>query len=481
MRERYIILFYIVLLLPFQLWGESWEGTGQESDPYRIATVEHLQELADSVNNGTSYEGYYFVLEENLNMADSLVDCTDWIPIGVLAAPFAASFDGNGHSIDSIVFKGENNVGLFGCTSHTAVIQNLEINQPSGWSNVGMGVICGLNEGLIQNCHVNTGCITCAKVLGGIAGINYGVIDSCSNNCYLYSNLATGGIAGFNYGEIKNCVNSRGFDGLLGTGGIVGYNGGFKHIPCNHAYHERGFVSHCTNEGRVFGDTYTGGICGRNDGSVLNCENTALIKSLTTVGGIVGVNGSVVNAKGFVYNSFNTGTVYAEDSTAGAICAINTAGGTIENVFNAGSVLAGDTLSSLLVAYDNGWSQYLYDLQVDREDSTYYEVMDSIATQLSHWADTTDKQYIYPWLWSDSTLQFGEYIPSAPTGEEDQRMDETSYLSLSAEGVWLEAGSSIYTVKGELIYLNQRKEPIFIHLQTGLYIVGRKKVLIVNQ
>ncbi len=500
MKRTYLSII-LGLLYSLFLSAESWTGTGDAMDPYQISSVEQLQELADRVNEGTSYEDQYFLLTEDLDMSDTTADCQDWIAIGTLKRPFAGFFDGNGKEIRNIQFAGGNYLGLFGCLSHRAEVWDLTIFNPNGWGNADMGVICGLNEGTIRACKVVRGGISDPKIIGGIAGINYGIIDGCSNDCYVSSKIATGGIAGFNYGVITNCTNTRGFDGLMGTGGIVGYNGGFSHEPCNHDTHKRGFVSHCANEGTVLGDSYTGGICGRNDGLLVNCENEGLVKSLVYSGGIAGVNGSVVNTAGTIYNSFNTGTIYAEDSIAGAICGLNTGNGVVDNVFNEGKILSSDTTSTLLVARDEGFSDHLYELFRDftyeplpidtlSTDSTavdslvsvenlaakrYYQSLDSIVTLMNTWVDTVHFSPLYTWSATDSVISFGVYEVTTDVAEEiNESMKEDTQTEVAYGGVWLEKNHSIYTVKGELIYLNRGGKLRYVPLRIGLYVVGDK-------
>lgn len=478
-RITYILLF---VLSSFWVSAETWMGAGIPTDPYQIVSVEQLLELADSVNNGNDYEGSYFILGADLDMANGTVECNDWIPIGSISAPFSGTFDGNGKVINHLTFAGGDYVGLFGYLSSLAVVKNMLFLEPSGWTNSCMGVICGLNEGKIQHCTVSEGTVTNAKIIGGIAGLNFGVIDSCSTNCYLYSRLATGGIAGYNYGEVRNCANYGGFDGVIGTGGIVGYNGGFKHATCSQDNHELGFVLHCINKGRVFGDTYTGGICGRNDGYVFNCGNDAFVKSLYEVGGIVGVNGSIVNAEGFVYNSYNKGTVYAESSTAGAICGTNTGHGTIDNVFNSGVIVSEKSVSTQMVAVDEGLAAHLYDFQVDKSDATYYETIDSVYLMLKNWADTVSLNHISPWVLADYNLGLGDYIASpSQILAEDVWITDNSLLGTAPGGVWLANDWAVYTVKGELVYLNRSGQRYFAHLKPGVYIVNKKKILVVNR
>ncbi|MBR7093674.1 MAG: hypothetical protein IKI48_02600, partial [Prevotella sp.] len=49
-------LFLLLLAVPGTLRAQSFGGgSGTETDPYIITTVEHMNQLASAVNNGTSY------------------------------------------------------------------------------------------------------------------------------------------------------------------------------------------------------------------------------------------------------------------------------------------------------------------------------------------------------------------------------------------------------------------------------------------
>lgn len=456
------------------LFAESWMGAGNPEDPYQITSINHLMELSERVLMGFSYEGYYFRLNADLNMSDTE---DEWTPIGSFSTPFAGYFDGNGKEIKGLSFKGGDYVGLFGYLAHTAVVKNLTFIEPEGWSRYCTGVICGLNEGLIQSCTVGRGEISNVKIIGGIAGINYGVIDSCYNYCYMYSRVAIGGISGFNYGTITNCVNFRDFEGLVGIGGIVGLNGGFSHVPCNHESHELGVVSHCVNNGMVIGDTYAGGICGRNQGTVRNCKNSGSVRAIYAAGGIVGVNGSIVNAPGYIYNSYCNATIFAEDSVAGGICGTNTANGFIDNVFSQGETESLEAIPNLIVDRDEGFSDHLYYLLEDVDGYRYYDSLNTIVSMLNHWADTTFVPSIYSWLLWDSDLSFVDN--STPT--EVDKVQSTHQAEIVVGGIWLAEGASVYTIRGELVYMNNSAKRCFIPLRDGLYLSNGTKVLVVHK
>lgn len=53
-------------------------GTGTEADPYQIATAEQLAKLSNDVSGGTSYQGTFFVLTENIDLS-----AHRWTPIGI--------------------------------------------------------------------------------------------------------------------------------------------------------------------------------------------------------------------------------------------------------------------------------------------------------------------------------------------------------------------------------------------------------------
>lgn len=64
----------------------KWKkGKGTENDPYQIETVEQLTFLAETTNEGTSYETVYFKLMNNLNLSGAPFDVPrrNWTPIGL--------------------------------------------------------------------------------------------------------------------------------------------------------------------------------------------------------------------------------------------------------------------------------------------------------------------------------------------------------------------------------------------------------------
>lgn len=92
-------------------------GDGTSGDPYQIKTAEDLVTLATNVNSGTTYEGQYFKVMNNINFSEasttSLRPTTTWndatstesniSPIGSRNGntihKFQGHFDGNSNTI----------------------------------------------------------------------------------------------------------------------------------------------------------------------------------------------------------------------------------------------------------------------------------------------------------------------------------------------------------------------------------------------
>ena len=109
------------------------------------------------------------------------------------------------------------------------------------------------------------------------------------------------------------------FKGCQYVGGVVGYN-------------FNGTVSNSYNTGSVSGETFVGGVVGKNEGSVSNVYNTGSVsESGNDVGGVVG------NNFGTVSNAYNTGSVSGSGDDVGGVVGYSF-NGTVSNVYNTGSV-----------------------------------------------------------------------------------------------------------------------------------------------
>ena len=80
-------------------------GDGTVNAPYEISTAHDLFALAEAVNSGTSYQGQYFRLTNDIDLEGKA-----WTPIGNSASAqgqqFLGSFDGGGYHGERPVCRG---------------------------------------------------------------------------------------------------------------------------------------------------------------------------------------------------------------------------------------------------------------------------------------------------------------------------------------------------------------------------------------
>lgn len=303
-----------------------------------ISSVEDLIVMAKTVNNGLFAKSLVFTLTQDLVITDlnPLTDC-----IGIYtedgSSGFKHIFDGLGHTITfklsdgaSESTSGMNNqkhMGLFGYTSNSAVVKNLNVVYEKGlfgtYETVYFGGISGYNSGDIIDCSVviGTGATMVAQKIGGIAGENsrLGRIENCSveNEGFLNAqsvvlsdntspNAYAGGVVGSNAGTIKNLiVNNTGtisascHDNSAGATYAGGISGSNSYYIANIELYNTGVAISATSEISA----YAGGFSGSNMGTIDSCyikiRDNSTIQSTSGIeqvaGGIVGANGTTIS------------------------------------------------------------------------------------------------------------------------------------------------------------------------------------------
>ena len=373
-------------------------GSGTESDPYKIQSIEDLVAFSYNVNSGkNNYDKKVVTLERSLyfnGLFDSYVDenakyeiaitnedsltCgyiqsdtanttikelvtsneqgRGFIPIGAYdisdTNTFQGTFDGKENYLYGISINAIELAGVFGKTSVDVTISNFGIEDGNikGGSCSG-GIIGYISGGLVTNCY-NKARIIGAAPTGGIVGYcAKGIVENCYNTGNITGNAIVGGIIGSG-GTVTNCYNTGnvGNENASQVGGIVG-NGGT--------------VENCYNTGNIKGNSLAGGIMG-NGGIVENCYNIGNVEGGNApVGGIIGngrsatncyntgnVNGGLYSGGiigyvtgGTVINCYNTGNVEGGNSPTGGIAGCE---GTIINCYNTGNI-TGNTLAGGII------------------------------------------------------------------------------------------------------------------------------------
>ena len=195
-------------------------GSGTVTDPWVISTVDDLQKLAETVNDGESYSGKYFIQDTDLDLMG-----ITWEPIGYTGYYFSGHYDGKNHSISNatstgkVDVDGQATVGIFGCIIEGSVSNlhvknaNFSVNGEGGYSLA--GGIAGITfDSDITNCSVENSSLKGEKTLvannacvGGITGYSvHGIFQNCASaNNKIISQTYAGGIVG----EIDDSISNN--------------------------------------------------------------------------------------------------------------------------------------------------------------------------------------------------------------------------------------------------------------------------------
>ncbi len=265
------------------------------SDPVVIVgkPVANVSDLV-GINNNIDSSGEHYVQVADIELGDYLVDGGDGYNDGKGWVPIGCNnnrFTGSYHGNDYTISE------LF--------INRADENHLGLFGFTGPGVT-------LTNIALKNVDVTGRSRIGGLVGYNYG--GTISNS------YTTGTVTGSNYYESR-------------AGGLVGWNNGT--ITNSHA------------TGAVTGEYYVGGMAGQNNGIITNSHAAGTIIGFTYVGGMVGQNNG-----GTIANSYATGTVTGNNSTAGGLVGWNDYG-VITNSYATGTVTGNISVGGLV-----GWNRY---------------------------------------------------------------------------------------------------------------------------
>lgn len=332
-----------------KLAGGDMPGEGTEENPFKIYCIEDLILFSNNVNNGTTYDGKFVTLENDLNfnsfhsyndystivdeatgmtLIESMTSNTGFTPIGTDSHSFKGTFDGKNHKIYNLFEnRGNSYAGLFGYIGDASIKNLTMININLRGNNYigGIAAFCRASS-RIQYCGVegnikilNGGSDeTISGKIGLIAGYVYGGDASQEitliERCYSIGNLTKdnggyfGGIVGEadfslagNKSSIRQCYNKMDLQGIGWSGGIAGVAKGFIIEECFHIGNcDRGIVSSNSWDNNIIRNCYQIGDIGSkktasaagiaDKGNTSNSYSVGKLESSYCGGIILGMN-----------------------------------------------------------------------------------------------------------------------------------------------------------------------------------------------
>ncbi|NLK49555.1 MAG: hypothetical protein GX294_02790, partial [Candidatus Cloacimonetes bacterium] len=462
------LILFSTLSLP--LFSQFAGGSGTASDPWQVATAEHLNNVRDYLGEDHSDKHFIQTADIDLDVAPWNKG-KGWIPIGFhgydnegnyLSMRFYGTYDGDGRVITGLYINRPESFfqGLFEYTEGTIKNLGVENLNISGHSHTG-GLV-GMSYGSIANCY-SSGSIRGDGCTGGLVGMSYGSIANCYSSGSITGDNGVGGLVGENSGSIDNCYSIGSVTGDYVVGGLVGTNAGT--------------IDNCYSAGAVTGGNFTGGLVGYNDGSIDNCYSTGSVRGSYSTGGLVAFNsGSIANcySTGYVTggdyvgglvgenydditNCYSTGSVRGSYSTGGLVGDIFY-GGSINNCYSTGAVTGGSCTGGLVGgsngSIDNCYSigyitgeQYVGGLVGENYsgsiNSCYWDTFRSGLKHSDGGEGRLTSEMVYPhgkntylgWDWSiwkpDSTHTINKGYPYIRDSSEIISLADDTYIDIS--------------------------------------------------
>lgn len=277
--------------------GPFGGGSGTESDPYLIATPEHLDAIR-------YYPEAHFRQIANIDLAD----WGNWMPLCPSIGAFSGSYDGSGYTISNLTILDPDavNCGLFNYIGETGVISNLRLVNFNIDVWFTAGTLVANNLGTIINCHARGGSVNCdGPGAGGLAGRNGGTIRYCSADVQVSGNNYVGGLVGtadtsepwiaYSYalGDVSAAEHA--------AGGLVGYL-------------IAGTLHSCFAQGNVSAASWAGGLVGYTSKDITDCFATGNVTATE-----YGCGGLVGSLQANITNCFSTGRVDQTNDCGGLV------------------------------------------------------------------------------------------------------------------------------------------------------------------
>ncbi|MBQ6276641.1 MAG: T9SS type A sorting domain-containing protein [Bacteroidales bacterium] len=309
-------------------------GSGTESDPYRIYTLEHWIEFANEFNNEESAYGDFSGI--HLRLMNDISD-TMSVVLRVSGKSFNGIIHGGGHSIILKQNDVDNEYHFISNLGIDGIVDSLNF---TGRSDISFNLF-GYNYGIIRHCTSNFDCssFTPNDVWGGFATYNYGLIEYCKN----YTEIPAGyfvGICGQNWGVVDHCINYADLTSKFNVecSGITDMNAG------------GGVIRNCINFGNMVSSSSIIGITRLNDFTMSSYYDS------------VNMHWVYDTLKSIVQNCINIGNITTEEEAQGDFFSFivgENDGSIVQNCFNAGnsfgkytSSISGEYCRPDIVAYN---------------------------------------------------------------------------------------------------------------------------------
>lgn len=286
------------------------DGSGTETDPFRIRCVADLVTLSNNVAGGTTYLNQFLLVENDISFINGGIDSSQYFnPIGDSINSFRGNFNGGGHAIANYSFSDttKNNIGFFGYTN-LATIQRLGISNINicAKDTVG-GLVANAESTKIGGCFVY-GYIKGKNSVGGLVGVGTGAtsaIDTSFTNTSIDAQTNVGGLVGnHSGGTINNSYsNSEIYSSTTANNYVGGIIGRASSSNLTNVYSTCKIIRNGsnTNFGKIKGNTQgtTGAQCYSRDNVFVNCDNITPS----------GYNGTSMNNAGLRNPTFATSTL----------------------------------------------------------------------------------------------------------------------------------------------------------------------------
>ena len=310
--NRQTILLILLLLLTViarsTALAKYGGGSGTFEDPYLIRDANHMQAIGADANDWDKH----FKLMADIDLSG--FTGTEFNIIGIYYFdPFSGVFEGNGHTVSNFTYTstGTDHVGLFGFVSgENPEIKNLGLVNPNVDAGTGeyVGSLVGrIREGAITNCFAESASVSGGSHIGGLVGRNDDGGRILSCSVNVHVEGSPVDVGGI-CGDNEGIILDSSASGLILGGDDCGGIAGRNYLY--------GRIQNCFSSASVTGDWNIGGIAGINGGYVIGCVSTGNISGEYRVGGLIGRNDM---DEGIVTYCYSTGQVWGDDLAGGLL------------------------------------------------------------------------------------------------------------------------------------------------------------------